>query len=203
MLSTTSLFLKSSRSELPLFLKWEWLLAQIPHLPFHGVQFCPLIRFAPWRLWTLMFHSVSLCHCELGKEFSSSKSTTCNFLHYFQISGAVDSFSDNQPWWFSILRPLAHYYLVGNIQISSLFYTRTCHSTQILHQSSVFFSSCLPCREFRLVIQASDTASALCSQPWVQPTNIIKYLWVCGRDLSYMCNEHRKWLWPSEARKHI
>lgn len=118
MLSTTSLFLKNSRSELPLFLKWEWLPAQIPHLPFHRVQFCPLIRFAPWRLWTLMFHSVSLCHCELWKEFSSSKSTTCNFLHYFQISGAVDnaafliiSLADS-----STLRPLLPCWKHPNIQ---------------------------------------------------------------------------------------
>lgn len=139
MLSTTSLFLKNSRSELPLFLKWEWLPAQIPHLPFHRVQFCPLIRFAPWRLWTLMFHSVSLCHCELGKEFSSSKSTTCNFLHYFQISGAVDnaafliiSLADS-----STLRPLLPCWKHPNIQFVL---HRNMYSTQILHQTkfSVF-----------------------------------------------------------------
>lgn len=86
------LFLKNSSSEFPLFLKWVTMGSNpTPSTPWCCVLPYDHIRFAPWRLWTLMFYFVSLCHCELGKESSLRRSTTCNFLHCFQISGPMDS----------------------------------------------------------------------------------------------------------------
>lgn len=79
-------------------------------------------------------------------------------------------------------------HLVESIQISCLLYAETCHSTQILHQTKFsIFSSCFLCQELRLVIQPSDTASALSSQPRVEPTNIVKCTCGCAEEIWAIC----------------
>lgn len=110
-----------------------------------------------------MFYFVSLCHCELGKESSLRRSTTCNFLHCFQISGPVDSTAflvislpDSDS-----LRPLAHSYPLTLLKISKypvcFMQKHAIPRRSSIKQNSVFFSSCLLCQEFRLVTQLSDT----------------------------------------------
>lgn len=55
------LFLKNSSSEFPLFLKWVTMGSNpTPSTPWCCVLPYDHIRFAPWRLWTLMFYFVSV-----------------------------------------------------------------------------------------------------------------------------------------------
>lgn len=158
------LFLKNSSSELPLFLKWVTTGSNpTPSTPWCWVLPYDHITSAPWRLWTLTVHFVSLCHCEFRKESSPSRFTTSNFLYCFQISGPVDStaffvisLADSD-----ILRPLAHSYPLTLLKTSKypvcFMQKHVIPPKSSIKQNSVFFSSCLLSQEFRLVTQLSGT----------------------------------------------